>query len=259
MLVIESAQNPQVKLLQSLATAKGRQEHGLFLVEGAHAVAELIATGWTPEIGCVCPALLANEDLAMRLEATSRTFLEMSERAFKAISDTVTPQGVAAAVRVPRGRVRDLPPGAGVFLVVHEGRDPGNMGTMIRTADAAGAAGVIAVDDCVDFFSPKVVRATAGSLFHVGLAACTSAEFLTWAAETGTALLATHLHARQTPAEVTFPERVALLIGSEAHGLPEALLTASDIQVTIPMPGRAESLNAAVAAGILLYETIRQR
>lgn len=259
MSLIESPQNAHVKLLHSLATAKGREEHGLFLVEGARTVRELIETGRTPEIGCLCPELLDDPDLAVRLRDTSRLFLELSERAFRALSDTVTPQGVAVAVRLPRTSLRSLPSGPAVFLALHELRDPGNMGAMIRTADAAGAAAVIAVGGCVDFYSPKVVRATAGSILRQALVACDEAEFLSWARETGAAVVAAALSGEEDCRSVALPERVVLLIGNEAHGLSERLLTASDMRVRIPMPGRAESLNAAVAAGILLYETIRQR
>lgn len=256
---IDSPQNPQVKLFAALATPKGRREQKLFPVEGLNAVGSLIEAGWTPEIGYVCPELLGDETLAARLQAAARLCLELSPRAFKALSDTVSPQGIAAAARLPRTVLADLPEGPGVFLALHELRDPGNMGTMIRSADAAAAAGVIAVDDCVDFFAPKVVRASTGSLFHVPLATCTREEFLAWAQATGTALVATDAEVPGSLSEMIFPQRTALVLGNEAHGLPEALLTASDIQVRIPMPGRAESLNAAVAAGILLYEYIRQR
>lgn len=257
--IIESPQNAQVRLFQSLATAKGRKEHGMFAVEGVRSVAALVEAGWTPEVGYVCFDLLEGRELADRLEAVARKCYALSLRAFKALSDTVSPQGIAAAVKLPWTSLKNLPAGPGVFLALHELRDPGNMGTMIRTADAAAVAGVIVVGDSVDPFAPKVTRAAAGALFHVTLAVCTTEEFRSWAHETGAATVATDTAAADSVFDITFPQRTALLIGNEAHGLPEALLTASDIQVRIPMPGRAESLNAAVAAGILLYESIRQR
>ncbi|NPV46997.1 MAG: RNA methyltransferase [Armatimonadetes bacterium] len=257
--IIDSPQNRQVRLFQSLATAKGRREHGLFAVEGARSVAALIEAGWTPEVGYFCFDLLEDRELADRLEAVARKCYALSSRAFRALSDTVSPQGIAAAAKMPRASLMALPEGPGVFLGLHELRDPGNMGSMIRTADAAAAAGVIVIGDSVDPFAPKVVRAAAGSLFHVPLAVCTTQEFRAWAHDTGAATVATDAAAADSVFDIVFPQRTVLLIGNEAHGLPEALLTASDIQVRIPMPGRAESLNAAVAAGILLYESIRQR
>jgi RNA methyltransferase, TrmH family len=257
--LITSPQNQHVKLFRSLATAKGRKEHGLFPIEGAHLVEEMLEAGWRAQVGFWCPELFKDQALARRLRKASANFLEVSAAICKEMSDTVTPQGLAAAVRLPHPGLEALPPGPGVVLAVHEVRDPGNMGTMIRTADAAGALGVVALGDCVDFHSPKVVRAAAGAIFHLPLVSLTEADFIAWAQETDTAVVATVVQEGTQLTQTELPGRCAILIGSEAHGLPEALLTASDVRVTIPMPGRAESLNAAIAAGVLLYEYNRQR
>jgi len=293
MLPITSPHNQHVKLFRSLATAKGRREHGLFAIEGVHLVEEMIAAGWRAKVGYVCPELLKEQTPARRLKKHADTMVEVAAPVFREMSDTVTPQGIAAAVALPRHGVEALaagpsggvqapalqhgaPPGAaagpgaqdappaarckcGVVLAVHEVRDPGNMGTMIRTADAAGAEGVLTVGDCVDLYAPKVVRAAAGAMFHLPLVAVSEAELLAWSRETGAVLVATVVQDGTPLPEAELPERCAILIGSEAHGLPEALLTACQVRVTIPMPGRAESLNAAIAAGILLYEYSRQR
>jgi len=256
---ITSPQNQYVKLFRSLATAKGRREHSLFAIEGAHLVEEMIAAGWRAQVGYVCPELLKDPTPARRLKKHADLMVEVAAPVFKEMSDTVTPQGIAAAVAIPRQGLETLPTGPGVVLAVHEVRDPGNMGTMIRTADAAGALGVLAVGDCVDFYSPKVVRAAAGAVFHLPLVAVTEDELLAWADATGTALVATVVQDGTPLPAAALSERCAVLIGSEAHGLPEALLTACGVRVTIPMPGRAESLNAAIAAGVLLYEYNRQR
>ena len=258
-MLITSPQNQHIKLFRSLATAKGRTEHGLFAIEGVHLVAEMIAAGWRANVGYWCPELCKDQTLARRLKKNADTLLEVPAAVFKEMSDTVTPQGIAAAVPIPRHTLASLPPGPGVVLAVHEVRDPGNMGTMVRTADAAGTLGVLAVGDCVDFHSPKVVRAAAGAIFHLPLVELAEQEFIAWARETGTSVVATVVQEGTPLPRTQLPGRCAILIGSEAHGLPEALLTASDLRVTIPMPGRAESLNAAMAAGILLYEYNRQR
>jgi TrmH family RNA methyltransferase len=257
--LITSPQNQYVKLFRSLATAKGRKEHGLFAIEGVHLVEEMIAAGWRAQVGYVCPELLKNQTLARRLKKSVDMLVEVAAPVFKEMSDTVTPQGIAAVVPLPRHTLETVPAGPGVVLAVHEVRDPGNMGTMIRTADAAGALGVLAVGDCVDFTSPKVVRAAAGALFHLPLVEVSEAELVQWARETGAALVATVVEEGAPLAQKGLPERCGIIIGNEAHGLSEALLTASDVRVTIPMPGRAESLNAAIAAGILLYEYNRER
>lgn len=267
---ITSPQNQYVKLFRSLATAKGRREHGLFAIEGVHLVEEMMAAGWRAKVGYVCAELLSDQTPARRLKKSADTLVEASAEVFKAMSDTVTPQGIAAAVALPQYSLESLAAGPvthdvtpaalppGVVLAVHEVRDPGNMGTMMRTADAAAALGVLAVGDCVDFHAPKVVRAAAGAVFHLPLIEVAEQQLVQWARETQTALLATVVDEGVPLPEARLPERCAIVIGSEAHGLPEALLTASDVRVTIPMPGRAESLNAAIAAGVLLYEYNRQ-
>lgn len=255
---IDSPQNPQVKRFRSLLTPKGRREEGLFAVEGPVAVREMLAAGVRPQVGYGCSELLADEELATELAAACREYYELTPRAFAALSDLVAPQGIAAAVPLAPTHLPDLPEGPGVLLALQELRDPGNMGTMIRSADAAGALGVITVGEAVDFYHPKVVRATMGSLFHLPLARCRAGELFAWAGETGAALVAADPYAREGCDQVALPERCVLVIGNEAHGLSETDLTACDLRIRIPMPGRAESLNAAVAAGILLYEYIRQ-
>ncbi|MEN6546839.1 MAG: RNA methyltransferase, partial [Armatimonadia bacterium] len=187
-----------------------------------------------------------------------KEFISLSRQAFEAMSGVQAPQGIAAAVRIPKPTFKSIKAREGVILAVHELRDPGNMGNMIRTADAAGALAVVAVDHCVDYWMPKVVRAAAGSMFHLPLVAATSDELIEWSRTSETPIAATVVEGGQPCNEIRFPKRCAMLIGSEARGLPQALLTASDIQVTIPMPGAAESLNAAIAGGIVLYEFIRQ-
>jgi len=259
MTIITSPQNQYVKLFRSLASVDGRRESGLFAVEGVHSIRDMLVAGWQVKVGYWAPELLDDENLATELAASCDVFVRLDARAFRSMSDVQAPQGLAAAVPMLGYSLRSLPPGPGVLLAVHELRDPGNMGNMIRTADAAGALGVLAVGDCVDSYNPKVIRAAAGSIFHLPLVAVSVAGLLAWVKETATALVAT-VPAGGTPLpELRFPERSAVLIGSEAHGLPAALLTASDIRATIPMPGAAESLNAVIAAGIVLYEHIRQR
>lgn len=258
MSIISSPQNQYVKLFRSLEHAKARQETGLFAVEGIHSIEDMLATGWKAMVGYWCPELLPESDLTDALRDNSKEFITLSRGAFEAMSGVQSPQGIAAGVRIPKPTFKSIKAREGVILALHEVRDPGNMGNMIRTADAAGALAVVAVGHCVDYWMPKVVRAAAGSIFHLPLVAATREEFVEWSQTSETPIAATVVEGGQPCNEIRFPERCAVLVGSEAHGLPEALLTASDIQVTIPMPGAAESLNAAIAAGIVLYEFIRQ-
>ncbi|MEI6499721.1 MAG: RNA methyltransferase [Armatimonadota bacterium] len=257
--IIDRPQNQHVKLFRSLEHSKARQESGLFAVEGVHAIEDMLGAGWKAMVGYWCPDLLPGEDLAEALLENSKEFVALSRRAFEAMSGVQAPQGIAAAVRIPKPTFKSIKAVDGVILVVHELRDPGNMGNMIRTADAGGALAVVAVDSCVDYWMPKVARAAAGSMFHLPLVETTTERLLEWSESSETPLVATVVAGGEPCSEISFPQRCAILIGSEAQGLPSALLTASQTMATIPMPGRAESLNATIAAGIMLYEYNRQR
>lgn len=257
--MITSRQNQYVKLFRSLASAKGRREQGLFAVEGAHLIEEMLAAGWKARLGFVAPELVRNPLLAEQLRQNAEICLEVSSEVFGSLSHTMSPQGLAAAIPLPCYELPDIPAQAGIVLALWEIRDPGNMGTMMRTAWAAGALGVLAVGECADFYAPKVVRAAAGAVFHLPLVEISEAQLVSWAQETGRELVAAVVEGGKPLPRCALSAQTVLLIGSEAEGLPETLLTACAQRVTIPMPGRAESLNAAVAAGILLYEYIRQR
>lgn len=259
---IDSPSNPRVKLARSLHSPKGRREAGLYLVEGPGCLAEalLYAPGiewvaWCPDL---CDEL--GDELADAASQARIEVVECTREAFEALSDTRSPQGIAAVLRILPATLDaiDLRDG-GAVLVVHELRDPGNLGTTIRSADAFGAAGVILTGSCTDPYEPKVVRATAGSFFHLPVVEADWPQVSGWARDAKVSVYATALEAQHAIGKVGMPKRVALVIGNEAHGLPESILQDATYTVTIPMTGRAESLNAAVAAGIVLFEAQRQR
>lgn len=258
---IDSPHNARVKLARSLHAAKGRQEAGLFLAEGPGVVAEALryASGiawvaWCPELGSDDAGEIADAATQAGIEV-----LELSQRAFRALSDTRNPQGIAAVIRLdpPDLTCQRVPEGPARVLVLHEVQDPGNAGTMIRTADAFGAAAVMVVPPGADPYEPKVVRATAGSLFHLPVVEADWRQVVGWARASSFALVAAGADASCELGRVRLPERAAIVIGNEAHGLPQQVLQDAALKVRIPMPGRAESLNAAVAAGVLLYEAAR--
>jgi len=210
-----------------------------------------------------CDALLVSEHgravlATLGLDTTPH---EVSEHVFRALSDRTEPQGIAAIADRPHTRLVDMSPSAdGVLLALEDIRDPGNLGTVIRTADAAGADGVVVIGRCVDPYDPKVVRATMGSIFHVPVAeADDAAQLIDWARAHGVRTYAASTRGEQTHFATPFAGRTAFLIGNEARGLSAAALESADAIVRIPMPGRAESLNAATAASILVYEVVRQR
>jgi len=210
---------------------------------------------WCPQRG--------NEDADEMADAAREAHIkviEMSQGAFKALSDTPTPQGIAAVMRIEPVALADLVVEKWTtLLVLHDLRDPGNVGTMIRSADAFGANGIILTGSCVDPYDPKVVRSTAGSLFHLPVVEADWSQVVSWAGDRSVKLYATDVDGQHTVGAVGIPRRVAFVVGNEAHGLPDEVLQQVDYTVRIPLPGRAESLNAGVAAGVVLYEADRQK
>jgi len=263
MSVIDSPQNEHVKRLRSLATKKGRAQHQQFLVEGVRALEEALDGRAEIRLVAYCADLVTAERaraITERLGRSGAETLEMTERAFRAFSQVEAAEGVAAAVAIPDSGLSDLPSVARLVVAAVEVRDPGNMGALLRTADAAGAEAFIAAGSCVQLYEPKVVRATAGSIFHLTPVEDVTVEaMLAWARDTGITTVAGCLEDARPYAEVQYPARTLVIMGSEAHGLSHHVATRADLKVQIPMPGRAESLNVAVAAGILIFEILRQR
>ena len=262
-LIIESPQNQQVKRLRSLATRKGRRAAQQFLVEGVRALEEAAGGRLPLETIALCPELFSG-DRAAELEAELRTrdtqVLELSEEAFRAFSQVQAPEGIAAAVGIPDTRLGDLPAKADLIVAAVDLRDPGNMGSLVRTADAAGAKALVAAGTCVDLFDPKVVRATAGSIFHLQVVnGVAPDEMIAWARKAGMKSTAACLDRAKPHTQTRFPKRTLVIVGNEANGLNEDVAKQADLRSFIPMPGRAESLNVNVAAGILLWEILRQR
>lgn len=262
-MLIESVRNQQVKRLRSLATKKGRRTHRQFLVEGVRALEEAAEGCLEPETIVLCPELATSsraEELADQLAATGAEMLQMSEEAFRAFSQVQSPEGVAAAIRIPERDLESLPTGAALFVGAVDLRDPGNMGALARTADAAGAGALIAAGSCADIYDPKVVRATAGSIFHLPVVIDLPAErLLEWARSSGISTVAAHMEDARPHTQIRYKPRTLVLVGNEANGLSPELASRADHRAYIPMPGRAESLNVTVAAGILVWEILRRR
>lgn len=258
--VITSAANPLVKRVRLLADRRHRRREGVFFVDGVQPVWRAVEAGAGVETLIVAPDLLAGSP-AMRMveeqEARGTRVARLSGELFLRISEREGAPGLAAIVR---GRLGDLstlpgPPVDGVVVALHEVGNPGNLGTIIRTADAAGAAGVVLIGDTTDPFAPSAVKASMGSLFAVDLAHTPTLDaFFGWAAGHGVTVVATSGGADDEHWSTPYPRPVAVLLGSEGNGLPGDALARADRRVRIPMVGTAESLNLAVAASVLLYE-----
>ena len=260
--LISSAANPLIKRIRLLGDRRHRRREGAFVVRGVQPVWQAVEAGADIEVLIAAPGSLREPAAAMvaAQEARGVRVARLTSELFGRIADRDGPSGLAAIVRKRTGRLAGLSvlPDS-VFVGLHEVANPGNLGTIIRTADAVGAAGVILIGPSADPFDPVAVKASMGAVFSVPVAAETvPAEFLRWCLDHGIAVAATSGSAALSLWDVALPRPVAVLFGSEGTGLPSELLAAGDFQLRIPMTGSAESLNLAVAAGILLYEAWRQ-
>ena len=261
--IIRSAANPLVKRVRLLADRKHRRRESAFIVQGIQPVWQAVEAGADIEVLIVAPELLRHSGAAAMVadqEASGVKVARLSAEMFGRIADRDGPSGLAAIVRAAPLSLADLAIGPGsLFAALHEPGIPGNIGTIVRTASAAGADGVILLGPSADPYDPMAVKESMGALFTVPVVAGVSpGEFLDWAAAGGVTVAATS--AKETvscwQADLTVP--LAVLLGSEGGGLPADLLAAAGERVAIPMTGTAESLNLAVAAGILLYEVRRR-
>ena len=245
---ITSLKNPKVTTWKSLKDRKGRRETGCFLVEGRKMVEEAIASAFPVEAVLVDVDRQGEFTLPAGIPAYS-----MPGHVLAAVCDTKTPQGIAAVVRMAEVELR------GPRLVAMDGvQDPGNVGTIIRTADAAGFDGVILSAQCADVFSPKVLRATMGSIFRMGIRVTDDLPgLLSQMVQEGASVLSSQLDGEPFYQRSPLNERFVLVIGSEGNGVTDEVKAIATHKVKLPMRGGAESLNAAVAAGIMMYELTR--
>lgn len=261
--IISSSANSLIKRIRLLAERKHRRREGAFVVEGIQPVWQAVEAGADIEVLIVAPDLLkppAARAMITDEEERGTRVARVTSELFTRIAGRDGPAGLAAIVRarpVPLVAL-DVPAGA-LFVVLHEPGNPGNVGTIIRTASAVGAAGVILTGAATDPYDPAAVKASMGALFDVPVAAAASAqEFLDWSASRQVTVAAASARGERSLWEAEFPAPLALLLGSEGEGLPDPLLDRAGLHVRIPMTGTAESLNLAVAAGVLLYEVRRR-
>lgn len=253
-------QNPMVKAAAELKQKKYRQQQGLFLAEGLRTVEEAVRYGAVQSI--FYTAIEDDRTRAVLEEAAAKQIklVCVSDKVLKKIADTETPQGITAVCEMRSKRLDDFLASGKMLLVLDRVTDPGNIGTMLRTADAAGVGGLLLLQGCADIYAPKTVRASMGSLFHLPVLSGLSEELLVQAArKAGYELLVTCLDGADNLYKADLQGRLAFVMGNEANGVSPALLAAADKRVFIPMQGRAESLNVAMAAGIVMFEALRQK
>jgi TrmH family RNA methyltransferase len=255
--------NPLVKRVRSLRDKKHRKREGLFLAEGLRILTEAREEGVLPEM-LFHAGEAANHPLAAALidamEADGRDVIVTSPDILGKMSGKDNPQ---ALVGVYRDRLTPLEQvdrtSADIWIVAQSLRDPGNLGTILRTGDAVGAGGLILVDDCVDPFSVEAVRASMGALFTQTIATARWEDFLAWLRSGPGQLIGTSLKATQDYQQPCYQSPAFLLVGNEAQGLPEAYEAQCDLLVKMPMMGKADSLNAAIATAVMAYELLNQK
>ena len=253
--MIESLHSPHIGRVKALIGSKGakeRREQGLFVAEGVQCAREALATLEGPELKLLY-ATQAGLSKISELDLNSIEIVEVSEAVMKAMSDTVTPQGLISLCYKPEPEFSELKAtGKSRFIYLHEIQDPGNAGTILRTADAMGISAVITSPDSVDMYSPKVVRSTAGSLWNVPVYEGISFDRVAAQFPSAQKLLLSS-HARTSITELSIPGDCIAIFGNEARGVDAATLGTSITEVTIPMAGRAESLNLSAAASIVMF------
>lgn len=261
--MITSSQNQRVKDLVRLRDHRHRQRTGRFLIEGYRELSRAVDRGVTLVALYTCPELHLGKnepELVARAAAAGAEIVEMAEGPFRKVSYRDRPEGlVAEAAQFDVSLDRFLLDGDPLLLVVESIEKPGNLGTMLRTADAAGCRGVLVADPTTDPFNPNVVRASIGTLFTVPLAVGSSGEIMVRLRAAGVRMVATTPDAPTRLFDADMSGPVAVVVGSEQYGLSDAWLDGSDVRVSIPMAGHADSLNAAMAAAITLFEAVRQR
>lgn len=250
-----SLSNERVKYVRSLHRERVRTREGRFIIEGTRLVEEALSAGARPVLAFYTERLAGTERgraLLERITQTGGPLIKVTGAVMSAVSETVTPQGILAVMPLPAAPW----PSGGLVVVLDSLRDPGNAGTILRTAWAAGAAAVVTTHGTVDLFSPKVVRAAMGAHYHLALRSGLSLQELAELLSGRCVLLATQ--DGRPYWEVDWGDDPALIIGGEARGSEVAASLARE-RVTIPMAAEVESLNAAIAAGVLLFDALRRR
>lgn len=256
--MITSTSNSLIKQARALRQKKTRRESGLFLVEGIHHVGEVVEAGWDVQSVLYAPDTLTSSfahDLISRLNFTPQP---VTPQVMEALTDKDNPQGILAIVRQRQTTISNLQSsGSAVALV--SAQDPGNVGTILRTMDAVGIDTLFLLEGGVELYHPTVVRASMGTLFWKTIVQSSFSDFLKWTKEREYTLIGTSAHANMEYHKYIPGSPWALVLGNEQKGLFPEHLKACDVVVSLPMKGRASSLNLSIAAGVLLYQFMEKK
>lgn len=255
---ITSKDNNLIKETKKLKEKKYRNEKGLFIIEGFRFLEEALKSSFSIESIFISENSLSKfEEYFIDIHIKKETkLIQVTEGIFKTISCTDNPQGVLALVKMDSKKVHK---DKGTYVLVDKIQDPGNLGTIIRTAHAAECSGVILTKGTVDLYNEKTLRSTMGSIFNIPIIEDLDLSFTKGLKDNGYKLVCSSLDTEYNFYDIDFNENLIISVGNEGNGISEELYNISDIKVKIPMPGGAESLNAAVAASIMIYEGVRQK
>ena len=251
--LITSLTNPLIKKVRALRQRKSRAETGLFIVEGLHHIGEAIEAGWEIDSILYSPDVLTSDFARDLISKKESEVQQVSAQVMESIADKENPQGILAVVHQKWTRLDDLE-SVRIGAAAVSPQDPGNVGTILRTLDAVGADALFLLDGGVDPYHPTSVRASMGTIFWKPIVQTSFNEFINWSRRFGYQLIATSAHAEQNYLELKPTPPWILVLGSEQKGLSMEQIKACDTSISLPVRGRASSLNLAVAAGILLYQ-----
>lgn len=252
--MIESLQNPKVKSWAELQSKKGREKHRAYLIEGVRLVEEAIASNAPIE------AIIWQADKKFPFLNSLPTYIEqwqVTEAIIKKLGTTEQSQGILAVVSIAEPKLWEKQLTGNLFLLVDGVQDPGNLGTIIRSADAAGVDAIFLGDGTVDLYNPKTVRSTMGSLYHLPIYTLSLDVAIAMLKEQGVMIYASSLDTDVSYNQLSYPDKVAIIVGNEGNGISKEILDVADFKVKIPIYGKAESLNVAIATSLLLYEARR--
>jgi TrmH family RNA methyltransferase len=263
-LIITSPSNQRLKTLTALRRRRAREESGMTLIEGYEELSLALEAGVLPQSVYYCPELMLDPasqlDVVTDVAARGVDTVQLGRTAFERVAYREGPDGFLAVVASVTRACSDLAVGPSALTLLCQGVEkPGNLGAMLRTADAAGVEAVIAADPVTDWGNPNLVRASKGTVFSVPVCSDSTAATVSWLQERGIALVATTPDTDLDYTDVDYTGPVAIAVGAEKYGLTDEILAAAAYRVRIPMVGRANSLNVATSAAIVIYEAVRQR
>ena len=255
--VVTSLSNPTVKAVRALHLRKHRDETGQFVAEGLKIITEAVELGNAPHVLMYGDEAVGHPLLQKAIAATHAQggeVIAVTQNILAKVSRRDNPQAVVGVFGQTFTPIEDLDPARALaFVALHRVRDPGNLGTIVRTADAAGCGAVILVGECCDPYSVESVRATMGSIFAVPIAQATEDAFATWRAGWPGSVVGTLLSATVDHSKAVYTKPTLILMGNEQQGLTPDMAALCDVNVKIPMRGRADSLNLSVATGVMIY------